>query len=49
MFSEDMGKLDSLTTAENLEAYKKLYMDCVNRDTPLNGSMEGVRTEFTVD
>jgi len=45
---DDLKKLDVLTTEQSLEAFKALYQKCVLRDTPLNGTMQGVRTDFTV-
>jgi diketogulonate reductase-like aldo/keto reductase len=50
--SEDMGKLDALTTPENLETFKALYIKCVTRDTPIEGSEEAkqmTRKTFTVE
>jgi len=45
--TEEQVQLDSLTTPQNLEAYKVLYEKCVIRDTPL--SKEGVKTNITID
>eukprot|EP00929_Paragymnodinium_shiwhaense_P054484 TRINITY_DN2730_c1_g1_i3.p1 TRINITY_DN2730_c1_g1~~TRINITY_DN2730_c1_g1_i3.p1 ORF type:complete len:404 (-),score=87.02 TRINITY_DN2730_c1_g1_i3:47-1258(-) len=47
--SGDMLALDSLTTPEAIDAFEGLYKKCVNRDTPLAGSMDGVKTEITAD
>jgi len=48
----DMAALDALTTPENLDAFKALYMKCVTRDTPIVGTPEAAaitRQTFTVD
>ncbi|CAE8628167.1 unnamed protein product [Polarella glacialis] len=47
--SEDMNRLEGLTTEKNLETFKSTYLKCVLRDTPLEGSMEGVKTEITLE
>ena len=39
----------SMTTPENLEEYRKLYIKCVVRDTPLQESGEGIKAKFTVN
>jgi len=41
----DIQYLDSLTTPQNLEAFKSLYQKCVIRDTPLT---EGVKSNITL-
>jgi len=41
----DIQYLDSLTTQQNLEAFKTLYQKCVIRDTPLT---EGVKSNITI-
>lgn len=48
--AEDMADLSGLTTEENLETFKALYIKCVLRDTPLEGTPEGSRLikEITV-
>ena len=46
---EDMATLDALTTSDSLEAFKALYAKCVNRDTTKDGTMEGVKTDITID
>eukprot|EP00527_Entomoneis_sp_CCMP2396_P006520 CAMPEP_0198141066 /NCGR_PEP_ID=MMETSP1443-20131203/4132_1 /TAXON_ID=186043 /ORGANISM="Entomoneis sp., Strain CCMP2396" /LENGTH=325 /DNA_ID=CAMNT_0043803681 /DNA_START=235 /DNA_END=1212 /DNA_ORIENTATION=- len=46
---EHMAKLDKLTTPESLQTFFKLYQKCVNRDTSKDGTMEGVKTEITID
>jgi diketogulonate reductase-like aldo/keto reductase len=46
---EDMATLDALTTSDSLEAFKALYEKCVNRDTTKDGTMEGVKTDITID
>ena len=46
--AEDMAELDALTTAANLDAFLELYRKCVNRDTPLAGTFEGVKAAITV-
>jgi len=38
---QDVQELDLLTTQENLETFKALYLKCVLRDTPLSGTEEG--------
>mmetsp|Transcript_27407 Transcript_27407/g.63672 ORF Transcript_27407/g.63672 Transcript_27407/m.63672 type:complete len:367 (+) Transcript_27407:44-1144(+) len=50
--SEDMARLDALTTAATLQAFKELYEKCVVRDTPYAGTPEGealVRRHITLD
>lgn len=47
--SEDMARLDVLTTPDNLDAFQELYRKCVNRDTTKDGTMEGVKMEITRD
>eukprot|EP00546_Thalassionema_frauenfeldii_P009380 CAMPEP_0178926864 /NCGR_PEP_ID=MMETSP0786-20121207/18801_1 /TAXON_ID=186022 /ORGANISM="Thalassionema frauenfeldii, Strain CCMP 1798" /LENGTH=328 /DNA_ID=CAMNT_0020602097 /DNA_START=59 /DNA_END=1045 /DNA_ORIENTATION=+ len=47
--SEEMEKLDSLTTQENIQKYVDLYRKCVNRDTSKDGSMDGVKMAITED
>jgi hypothetical protein len=37
-----------MTTPENLEEYRQLYIKCVVRDTPLAESGEGIKAKFTV-
>ena len=46
---QEMATLDALTTSETLETFKSLYQKCVNRDTTKDGSMEGVKTDITID
>jgi diketogulonate reductase-like aldo/keto reductase len=46
---DDMERLDSLTTSDNLQAFQTLYRKCVNRDTSKDGSMEGVKMDITID
>jgi diketogulonate reductase-like aldo/keto reductase len=48
----DVEQLDALTTADNLETFKALYIKCVTRDTPIAGSQEAAdmtRKSFTVE
>jgi diketogulonate reductase-like aldo/keto reductase len=45
----DMIILDKLTTVEGLKAFEALYQKCVNRDTTKDGTMEGVKTNITLD
>ena len=45
---EDMARLKGLTDVANLERFEMLYRKCVNRDTPLDGSLEGVKMKITV-
>jgi len=50
--AKDMGALDSLTTPQAFEAFRKLYEKCVIRDTPLEGTKEGInliKKNVTVD
>ena len=47
--AEDMQKLDELTTQENFETMKKQYEKSVCRDTPLQESREGMKTNITID
>jgi len=47
--ADDMAQLDTMTTAQALQDFKELYQKCVNRDTPLDGTMDGVKMEITVD
>jgi len=44
----DMAILDNLTTPEALEEYRQLYIKCVVRDTPWNGTTTGVKPKVTV-
>jgi len=46
--AEDVHHLDALTTPDNLETFLELYRKCVNRDTPLAGTLEGVKETITV-
>ena len=46
---DEIQELDSLTSGEALDAYKNLYQKCVLRDTPLEGSLEGVKLHITID
>lgn len=45
--SGDMAALGELTTPANLKGFLDLYRKCVNRDTPLAGSFEGVKSSIT--
>lgn len=45
---EDVRQLDALTTPDNLDTFLELYRKCVNRDTPLAGTLEGVKEIITV-
>jgi len=50
--SEDVAALDALTTPQNLQAFKALYIKCVTRDTPIEGTPEAAaltRSSFTVE
>lgn len=47
--AEDLEKLENLTSEQNLEVFKSTYQKCVVRDTPLQGTMEGVKTDLTVN
>mmetsp|Transcript_45758 Transcript_45758/g.103320 ORF Transcript_45758/g.103320 Transcript_45758/m.103320 type:complete len:350 (+) Transcript_45758:71-1120(+) len=47
--ADDLAKLDDLTTEQNLEAFEALYYKCVNRDTPNDGTMLGVKAAVTRD
>ena len=38
---DDLLQLDSLTSPENLEAFRALYIKCVTRDTPIAGTEIG--------
>ena len=42
-----MSSLDGLTEPASIEAFEALYRKCVVRDTPLEGTMEGVKAEIT--
>eukprot|EP00747_Dinoflagellata_sp_TGD_P169064 gnl/TRDRNA2_/TRDRNA2_196976_c0_seq1.p1 gnl/TRDRNA2_/TRDRNA2_196976_c0~~gnl/TRDRNA2_/TRDRNA2_196976_c0_seq1.p1 ORF type:complete len:615 (+),score=114.43 gnl/TRDRNA2_/TRDRNA2_196976_c0_seq1:33-1877(+) len=46
---DDLSKLDNLTTDANLQAFKSTYLKCVFRDTPMEGSQEGLKTDCTID
>ena len=46
---EDMTTLDNLTTPDALKAFEALYQKCVNRDTTKDGTMDGVKTDITLD
>lgn len=49
MLSFSVHPTHSMTTPENLEEYRKLYIKCVVRDTPLQESGEGIKAKFTVN
>lgn len=46
---DEMAMLDNLTTPDAFPAFKSLYQKCVNRDTPLDGKMTGVKEDITAD
>ena len=46
---EEMATLDALTTSDAFETFFGLYKKCVNRDTSKDGSMDGVKTDITID
>ncbi len=46
---EEMATLDALTASDAFETFFGLYKKCVNRDTSKDGSMEGVKTDITID
>lgn len=46
---EEMKELDSLTTPDAIDTFKKLYQKCVNRDTSKDGTLEGVKMDITLD
>jgi diketogulonate reductase-like aldo/keto reductase len=43
----EMARLDGLTTDAAVAAFALLYRTCVNRDTPLAGTLEGVKMDIT--
>ena len=43
----ELASLDGLTEPASIEAFEALYRKCVVRDTPLEGTMEGVKAEIT--
>eukprot|EP00304_Pavlova_gyrans_P014647 CAMPEP_0206061496 /NCGR_PEP_ID=MMETSP1466-20131121/54259_1 /ASSEMBLY_ACC=CAM_ASM_001126 /TAXON_ID=44452 /ORGANISM="Pavlova gyrans, Strain CCMP608" /LENGTH=300 /DNA_ID=CAMNT_0053436845 /DNA_START=1 /DNA_END=903 /DNA_ORIENTATION=+ len=45
----DMAKLDALTTRGAIRTFSDLYRKCVNRDTPLAGTLDGVKMDITED
>jgi len=45
----DMDDLYALTCDENLETFRKLYVKCVVRDTPMQGTLESIKTEITLN
>lgn len=47
--ADEMSELDALTTPDALSTFKALYQKCVNRDTTKDGTMDGVKTDITVD
>ena len=47
--TDEMEELNSLTTPDAFSTFKTLYQKCVNRDTTKDGSMDGVKTDITVD
>lgn len=47
--TDDMATLDALTTPQALENFRDLYRKCVNRDTSKDGTMEGVKTDITIN
>ena len=44
---DELASLDGLTEPASIEAFQALYRKCVVRDTPLEGTMEGVKAEIT--
>eukprot|EP00573_Skeletonema_grethae_P001633 CAMPEP_0201685524 /NCGR_PEP_ID=MMETSP0578-20130828/258_1 /ASSEMBLY_ACC=CAM_ASM_000663 /TAXON_ID=267565 /ORGANISM="Skeletonema grethea, Strain CCMP 1804" /LENGTH=330 /DNA_ID=CAMNT_0048169437 /DNA_START=177 /DNA_END=1169 /DNA_ORIENTATION=+ len=46
---EEMATLDALTTSDAFKTFFGLYKKCVNRDTSKDGSMDGVKTDITID
>lgn len=46
---EDMSRLNSLTTQDNIDTFRELYHRCIVRDTPLAESWEQLREEITAD
>lgn len=46
---DDMKTLDGLTTNDNIQTFYGLYKKCVNRDTTKDGTMDGVKTDITMD
>jgi diketogulonate reductase-like aldo/keto reductase len=46
---DDLATLDNLTTVDGLKAFEALYQKCVNRDTTKDGTMEGVKTDITLN
>eukprot|EP00930_Biecheleria_cincta_P047783 TRINITY_DN33196_c0_g1_i1.p1 TRINITY_DN33196_c0_g1~~TRINITY_DN33196_c0_g1_i1.p1 ORF type:complete len:319 (-),score=69.46 TRINITY_DN33196_c0_g1_i1:36-992(-) len=47
--TDDMTALEDLTTENNLETFKATYQKCVLRDTPKDGTKEGVKNDITLD
>lgn len=47
--AEDMAKLEGLTTPDAIAKFRDLYRKCVNRDTPNDGKLDGVKMEITED
>jgi len=47
--SEEVAKLDALTTPEAIDTFKGLYRKCVNRDTSKDGTLDGVKMDITYD
>ncbi|KAG7369533.1 2,5-didehydrogluconate reductase [Nitzschia inconspicua] len=47
--TDDMDRLDSLTTPEAIETFVGLYRKCVNRDTSKDGTLEGVKMNIMED
>jgi len=47
--AEDMAELENQTTEKSLETFKSTYQKCVLRDTPKEGTGEGVKTDITLN
>jgi diketogulonate reductase-like aldo/keto reductase len=46
---EEMLQLDQLTTPAAIDAFYELYKKCVNRDTTMDGTLDGVKLHITKD
>jgi len=44
---DEMDELDSLTNDIALDTFVDLYRKCVNRDTTMDGTMDGVKMDIT--
>ena len=46
---QNLAALDALTSQDSIDAFAALYRKCVVRDTPLEGTGEGIKADVTSD